>query len=442
MGGVVVGAWGVGLVECTGSRRAPQISFDGKRKWVHVAHVAAVMDRIEARLTSLPVKDLAALAAEGMRKSSEVRLKGEEMLAMHAPLPEEAVIDVLLSPDLLSSLLSTLKARDGYTARVCKAWQLAWTDKNHGLLRPVSIITDANLGFSQQLVGLPGGGVMVPNCLGNALQTFSPRGTPQAEICCGDIPSVVVVEPSHSLRGLHMPSAVALIGDGTAWVIEREFSRGMVKTRLADGERLIEVADPSLVNPNSEIVDLVLAGDSLIVLCQLITVYGDDDDEDELIYGSLQVRDAATGEFQRTIDAACRHLPLVAPMSMCVHGELLFIADTGNHRVVVCRHADGAHVRVIGRIGILPLAGQTWAQLGTAPGELKAPAGVAVGHGRLYVSESCGCRIQVLTLEGVPLQVLDSPNGRELGGICVDGNRVWCLEAKSEDTWLHLLTVE
>ena len=56
-----------------------------------------------------------------------------------------------------------------------------------------------------------------------------------------------------------------------------------------------------------------------------------------------------------------------------------------------------AHVRIIGRAD---------ATAGAAPGEFTAPTGVAVAHGRLYVSELVGRRVQVLTLEGAPLQVL------------------------------------
>ena len=90
-----------------------------------------------------------------------------------------------------------------------------------------------------------------------------------------------------------------------------------------------------------------------------------------------------------------------------------------------------------------PTTATAWRK-GTAPREFNSPVGVAVGHGRLYVSECDGCRIQVLTLEGLLLQVLDSPDGEALGGLCVDGNRIWCVGVGPEQgtSWVQLLRVE
>ena len=66
---------------------------------------------------------------------------------------------------------------------------------------------------------------------------------------------------------------------------------------------------------------------------------------------------------------------------------------------------------------------------------------MAVGHGRLYVSERRNRRIQVMTLEGEPLQVLASPDGEELGGLCVDGTRIWCTGPKRHPTCVHMFVV-
>ena len=64
-----------------------------------------------------------------------------------------------------------------------------------------------------------------------------------------------------TLRGLHYPLAVALLGDGTAWVIESDVE-SLVQIGLADGERLIGVERPDFLCPQ----DLALVGDSLLVL--------------------------------------------------------------------------------------------------------------------------------------------------------------------------------
>ena len=60
---------------------------------------------------------------------------------------------------------------------------------------------------------------------------------------------------------------------------------------------------------------------------------------------------------------------------------------------------------------------------GTAPGQFTGPWGVVVWRGLLLVSENEGRRVQVLTLDGVPLQVL--PLDSELRGLCASGDRVW-----------------
>ena len=62
---------------------------------------------------------------------------------------------------------------------------------------------------------------------------------------------------------------------------------------------------------------------------------------------------------------------------------------------------------------------------GVAPGCFMRPHGVAVVRGSLVVSEWAGGRLQVLTLDGVPLQVLPLL-GSALAGMCVTSDgRVW-----------------
>ena len=378
------------------------------------------MDRFVARLANLPHDELVAIAAQGMREGNETRNMGEDRMALHSPLPEWAVTDVLLSPDLLVSVLSTLTVRDGYTASVCKAWQLAWKEKNHGVLRPVRTIKDGNLFYPQHVVALPDGGALVGNWADNSLQPYSAQGEPQPGLC-GHVDD----GQYQTIRGVSMPSAMALVSDGTMWVDEssnnNRLSR-LVKVRLADGKRLIVVERHDHFVPQ----DLALFGDLLLVL--ELNIDGE---------GRIVVLDAATGALQRTINPSCGGQPLQDLSSLCVHGDLVFIADPNNHRIVVCRHTDGAHVRCIGK------AGQTRKERkGTDSGEFINPVGVAIGHGRLYVSERVGRRIQVLTLEGLPLQVLDLPDGGMLGSLCVDDTRIWCLGHGAGTAQMHLLTVE
>jgi hypothetical protein len=76
------------------------------------------------------------------------------------------------------------------------------------------------------------------------------------------------------------------------------------------------------------------------------------------------------------------------------------------------------------------------------PGEFNCPYGVAVAHGRLYVSEACGRRIQVLGLpDGAPLQVIKSPDGGCLGRMCLNGDLLWCYGPKMCPTHIHIFAV-
>ena len=129
----------------------------------------------------------------------------------------------------------------------------------------------------------------------------------------------------------------------------------------------------------------------------------------------------------------------------------MYVADTCNHRIQVYQLSDGMHVRSIGRTGQAPVwddeddSADLWSsrdgdeRIGSAAGEFNEPYGVAIGHGRLYVSEDEGKRTQVLTLEGEPLHVVASPDGKSLRGLCVDGDRVWVTGPHNRQSHMHLL---
>ena len=77
--------------------------------------------------------------------------------------------------------------------------------------------------------------------------------------------------------------------------------------------------------------------------------------------------------------------------------------------ISVFASSNGKFVRCIG-------------QPGTGPGEFKSPFDALIVRGRLVVTEAT--RVQVLTLEGVPLSVVELPDASNLAGLCLDGDLI------------------
>lgn len=106
-------------------------------------------------------------------------------------------------------------------------------------------------------------------------------------------------------------------------------------------------------------------------------------------------------------------------------GERIYVADTGNNRIVVL-DADGKFIREFGSLGVAkPLQGsaRTW-----DPGELSYPTDVAVDEdGHVYVADFYNDSISVFTAEGKFLRRLPDPyaiagkggSGADGGGIAV-----------------------
>ena len=108
-----------------------------------------------------PSELLATLLAEAIHQCPDIGRKAEMHLAEHAPVPEWAVSAVLLSPDLIPSLLSPLRPRDGAAAAVCKHWLAAWNataeQRRELRLSPFQPPDDLDIGGFHHLTALPDG---------------------------------------------------------------------------------------------------------------------------------------------------------------------------------------------------------------------------------------------------------------------------------------------
>ena len=81
------------------------------------------------------------------------------------------------------------------------------------------------------------------------------------------------------------------------------------------------------------------------------------------------------------------------------------------------------------------------------------PIGVAVSGKMLCISEQGKCRdstedvpgrIWILRLpndassDATVVQVIPSPDGKELGGLCLNGGKLWCMGPDEATTHMHL----
>ena len=191
-----------------------------------LATLVVMADRYEQRLSHLPHSVLVQLAADCMRVSGEARRSAEAVIAEHLPVPAFAVAQVLTCPDLVGCLLQSLRLKDRRVARVCTAWRHAWSRKDQRALGQLRVVHTGLGDFSlpEHVTPWPEGGVLVPDYGYDCLKQLSTQGQQEAVLCEDVVPS---------------PSALALMGDGTAWVVGYN-DEELVKVHLTTGATLIE----------------------------------------------------------------------------------------------------------------------------------------------------------------------------------------------------------
>ena len=318
----------------------------------------------------------------------------------------------LASDDVLSTVFSFIDPLAGFgAATASKTLRNAWRRRCKGMLR-VYRQRIGTFEFSDHCVAY-GDGVMVPNYgrmrNNGSLQTFSADGTLLSSLN----------------SNLDTPMVVALRGDGTAWVLLADADE-IVCVRLAvlpEGEanEILMRIGPISTNSDAFPESLVLAGDSLLVLCG----FYEWDAVPETASNHVNVYDNQTGAFLRKFSLAGADGDAITG-TMAVQGDMLYVTCKQNNSVDEYRWRDGTFMRSFGGGGL----------------------GVAVRGKTMYVSEAGGRQIQVLRIpdddssEPTVLQVIPSPDGHALGGLCVNGDRLWCMGPKhnldTRDTYVHL----
>ena len=363
----------------------------------------------------------------------------------------------LQSEDVLACVLSLHAVKEGCVhslASVSKAWRAAWRRRCKDRCRLLRTQI-GDFRHAIHVTALANGGAIVADYGHFKLEAFSRDGDSQAIYC----------------ERFETPGAIALLGDGTAWMLAQD-REAVCLVRWQDGVgaqqpshrwpngwnhdgnwndphgRILQHVDFNALGGSEEPLylepcDLAVSGDRLLVLCC------------GSWFGRVCVLDSQTGALLYQIGPAREAGEadeLRVPRSLAVHQDLCFVADTCNHAIKIFNFRQRELVRTIGSTAAAPtfpttrdsddddevdpyyiLSGYEDARRSDLPCEFNEPIGVAFQDGRLYVSEWGNRRIQIIRfVDGIHgavecLQIIQSPYGMPLAGLCVSGERLWCL---------------
>ena len=312
-------------------------------------------------------------------------------------LPCDTPADALQSPDVLAGIMLSLGLGQAHrVARVCIAWQhasLALREEQR-VLRPSHSLGWGNETLSQfrspsGIIPLPNGDLCIADTNNHRLQVLSRSGEVRAVFGQG---------PGGAAGEFQQPTGLAC--DGVMLYVADSGNCRLHKLALPSGEVLSTVG---------------VFGD---MPGQLHAPVGLALHEGRLFCADSRnhrISVFSTSPALRYLTSFCSHGAGAAELGSTSSGIYiatyeaeLFIADRSNYRLQVLG-LDGTFRRSIGRRG-------------TAPGSFRRLRGVAASAGRIFTAE-CE-RVQVLALDGKPLQVLPLPGSTALVGISADDANV------------------
>ena len=347
-------------------------------------------------------------------------------------VPRTRTHRALLSDDVVTSVLSFLAPDAGRAVDLaCEMHHNLWRRRCAGLFRVLrSPVGD--LVFSERVIAY-GDGALVPNYGSGTLSTHSgrPDNCLKTYSPSGDHISDLVL-------GTPRPTAVALRGDGTAWILLHS-SNLIVCARLDDptysSESLTMEIDPERFYPDHEnvvdcrVCDIGLAGDRLLILTETLAR------NDPERFSRVHVVDDRTGALLYQFPTGLKRYKNGL---FAVQDDMLHVAGFGTNAIHTYNWRQGSAA------GIIRLGGDL---------TFRKPWGVAVSGKMLYVSEQgdssedVAGRIWILRLpddvsssssDPIVVQVIPSPDGKELGGLCLNRGRLWCMGPDEGRTHMHL----
>ncbi len=332
----------------------------------------------------------------------------------------------LRTDDVLACVFSRLSLRDGCVsvASVCKQWRDAWRRLVKGLYRPFRLGL-GRFDYGDHLTAHTSG-IIVPSYNEEGFQVFNADGSDRGFI----------------QAGFNTPTAVALDDEGVSWVVLHDDCALVHRPIEYATLELRGFASPELEFVDRRPIDVAISGDAVLVLSHRDFRYGE---------VTVLARDTSAVRYRFGSSATPGGVDeMRGAMGLAVDGDFCFVADTYNQSVVVFNWRDGTFVRRYGKAGDAPEFGDHddgdnyWdvGDYGTydddrksaEPGQFNEPYDVAVRKKFLYVSERGGRRIQILRLPDnlssanpEVVQIIPSPGGVELAGLCLDRNRLWCI---------------
>ena len=140
-----------------------RVNIPSARSALHPQPGAMPSSRLSLRLGQLPHDALAELAARLCSESPALQATAEECMATHKPLSHELVERVLLSPDLLPSIVGPLDTDDGAAAAVCSQWLAGWnaTNEPRRRLKQVPLELPEEIDTSSKMAATPDGRLVV-----------------------------------------------------------------------------------------------------------------------------------------------------------------------------------------------------------------------------------------------------------------------------------------
>ena len=317
------------------------------------------------RLAKLSYTQLLELAVDACKSSSRLKNKADALIAEVAPLPSWCV-DVLLSPDLLPQLFSSLGLSEHAAAGVCTTWSHAYSRQlrrcRYVNPRRVSRLADVPR-RPAGLCMLPGGVLAIASCerIGRSSVKFVAArndSDPQALAACW--------ASSLAGRRFEWPMGLALTNDGPLVCDWDNQSTALIK--FAKDGSMDELATvPALAGYSQGFL-----GCAVHQQTQRTYALGEDEAGNQVVAlfdANLQLISTVedTGDVPEDADVDDDYQPI---RDVAVHGDQVIVLTSVNH-------AEGSGLR------LLDLDGRFLRTI--AAGQFRDPCAVTASHGRAFV---------------------------------------------------------